>query len=93
MKSDAKILLKGVIENRRRQLVTEIRAHTAGLNIGESEADPTDQVQSMISRDQSAGLVAGYQTRWRKWIDHLRHCLKAAMGSASSAMETSDWHG
>lgn len=58
MNSDAKILLKAVIENKRRQLVTEIRAHTAGLNIGESEADPTDQVQSMIGRDQSAGLVA-----------------------------------
>ena len=58
MNSDAKILLRTAIETKRKELVNQIHAHTAGLRIVESEHDPTDQVQSMTRRDQSAGLVA-----------------------------------
>lgn len=58
MTRDAQNLLEIALENKRRELIDEIRSHSADLSISESEADPTDQVQSMMTRDHSAGLVA-----------------------------------
>ena len=51
------MLVKEAIENKRRELTHEIRSHTAGLDIGDDEHDPLDQVQAMIDRDQAAGLL------------------------------------
>ena len=51
------MLLKEAIENKRRELIHQIRSHTAGLDIGDDEHDSADQVQGMINRDEAAGLL------------------------------------
>jgi DnaK suppressor protein len=48
------IRFKKAIENRRRELVSEIHLQTRQIVIAESEHDPIDQVQSMHMREESA---------------------------------------
>jgi len=48
------IRFKKAIENRRRELVSEIHSQTRQIVIAESEHDPIDQVQSMHLREESA---------------------------------------
>ena len=48
------IRFKKAIENRRRELVSEIHSQTRQIVIAESEHDPIDQIQSMHMREESA---------------------------------------
>lgn len=57
------IRFKRAIENRRRELESEIHSHTLQIVIAESEHDPIDHVQSMQMREQSATQLGR-----RSWI-------------------------
>jgi DnaK suppressor protein len=53
-------LMKHALEQKRRELIRDIRLQTNQLNVGESEHDPADQVQSMNRRDQVADLAGRF---------------------------------
>jgi len=67
--------LKTLIDNKRRELVSEIHAQTKQIAINESEADPIDQIQSMNIREETATQL-GKRSRVLAEIDRSLHAIK-----------------
>jgi DnaK suppressor protein len=67
------IRFQKVIENRRRELVTEIRSRTLQLVINENEHDPIDKIQSMHMREESATHLG----RRSRVLAEINHSLQA----------------
>jgi len=66
------INFKRIIETKRRELASAIRAQTAGIAIGDSEHDPIDQMQSMKLREEHATRL-GQLSRILAQVDRSLH--------------------
>lgn len=62
------IRFKTAVENRGRELVSEIHSQTSQILIAESDHDPMDQVQSMHVREESA-IHLGRRSRTLAEVD------------------------
>jgi DnaK suppressor protein len=65
---------KRIIETKRRELASAIRAQTAGIAVGESEHDPIDQMQSMKLREEHATRL-GQLSRTLAQVDRSLHAM------------------
>ncbi len=68
------INFKRIIEKKRREVVSTIRAQTAGIVVGESEHDPIDQMQSMKLREEHATRL-GQLSRTLAQLDRSLHAI------------------
>ena len=65
---------KTIIQNKRKELVREIRTQTGAITITESESDPLDQIQTMKIREDNATQL-DRRTRLLADLDRSLHAI------------------